>query len=122
MAGAINVHNDPVICCSVATAKGDTFRTSTIYTKDERHTADNEKMQKLLKMQRKPLAANTAQHQQKWNVEGFLVEHVKSSNTTQPPSFKKQKIQASVFPIFILRWIMTALIHQNQSIDKMMTS
>ena len=41
MAGAINVHNDPVICCSVATAKGDTFRTSTIYTKDERHTADN---------------------------------------------------------------------------------
>ena len=41
MAGAINVHNDPVICCSVATAKGDTFHTSTIYTKDERHTADN---------------------------------------------------------------------------------
>ena len=89
MAGAINVHNDPVICCSVATAKGDTFRTSTIYTKDERHTADNlEKMQrKLLKMQGKPLAANTAQHQQKWNVEGFIVEHMKSSNTAQPPSF-----------------------------------
>ena len=41
MAGAINVLNDPVICCLVATAKGDTFRTSTIYTKDERHTAGN---------------------------------------------------------------------------------
>ena len=61
MAGAINVHNDPVICCSVATAKGDTFRTSTIYTKDERHTADNlEKIaEEAIKMLRKPLDAKS---------------------------------------------------------------
>ena len=39
--GWSNVHNDPLICCSVTTAEGDTFLTSTIDTEDERHTADN---------------------------------------------------------------------------------
>ena len=39
--GWSNVHNDPVICCSVTTSEGDTFLTSTIYTEDQRHTADN---------------------------------------------------------------------------------
>ena len=33
-----------------------------------------------------------------------------------------QELQASVFPISILGWIMTVLIHQNQSIDKTLTS
>ena len=39
--GWSNVHNDPLICCSVTTTKGDTFLSSTIDTNDERHTADN---------------------------------------------------------------------------------
>ena len=39
--GWSNIHNDPVICCSVTTSEGDTFLTSTIYTEDQRHTADN---------------------------------------------------------------------------------
>ena len=47
--GWSNVHNDPLICCSVTTAEGDTFLTSTIDTEDERHTADN-----LEKWHRKP--------------------------------------------------------------------
>ena len=47
--GWSNVHNDPLICCSVTTAEGDTFLTSTIDTEDERHTADI-----LKKLHRKP--------------------------------------------------------------------
>ena len=39
--GWSNVLNDPLIFCSVTTAKGDTFLSSTIDTEDERHTADN---------------------------------------------------------------------------------
>ena len=39
--GWSNVHNEPLICCSVTTAEGDTFLTSTIDTEDERHTGDN---------------------------------------------------------------------------------
>ena len=34
----------------------------------------------------------------------------------------QQEWQASVLPISILGWFMTALIHQNQPIDEMLTS
>ena len=39
--GWSNIHNEPIVCCSVTTRNGDTFLTSTIDTQDERHTADN---------------------------------------------------------------------------------
>ena len=61
--GWSNVHNDPLICCSVTTAKGDSFLSSTIDTEDERDTADNlEKMQ--MKPSRMQRDANAIQHQQ----------------------------------------------------------
>ena len=41
MDGWSNIHNEPVVCCSVTTSAGDTFLTSTIDTQDNRHTADN---------------------------------------------------------------------------------
>ena len=39
--GWSNVHNEPVVCCSVTTSDGDTYLTSTIDTQENRHTADN---------------------------------------------------------------------------------
>ena len=39
-----------------------------------------------------------------WNVEGFLVEHVISSNMTQPPSFYMPKFSRSYSPKPIYWW------------------
>ena len=44
------------------------------------------------------LHAISANHQQDWKVQGFLVGHVKSSNTTKTQILLTQKIHQQVFP------------------------
>ena len=39
--GWSNIHQEPIVCCSITTFKGDHFLTTTIDTGDERHTGDN---------------------------------------------------------------------------------